>query len=169
MTLSYDSTLDDVTETSVRLYQRGKTYASRRWGGAVLSAVLFAFFGLLGFHSHETVNLPLICFAAAAWGAGLYWLTYNGSVRRRLKKYIVAQLPGAWPRPTRYEIKDGQLRGTTAGAPVSLALSDLAAVREDAGYLVLDFGGPQGLCVIPLRAFASAAEKAEFLAALGRG
>jgi hypothetical protein len=166
MTLSYASSLDDVVEPSVRLYLRGKTSAKNRLRSALIWAVAFAALAFLGFNSKQNVNLPVICIAAALWGAGLTWLTYKGAVRRRIAKYVATELAGPWPRTTDYEIKDGKLISTTSGVTISFALADLIAVSEDAKYLELTFGS-KGLCTIPLRAFADTDEKNAFRSAVG--
>lgn len=165
MKFTYESTLDDVVEPSVRLFVRSKTYATHRWRGAAIWGVAFAVFAAIGFRSKPDINLPLICVAAAAWGAGLTLLTYKGSVRRRIAKYVKTELPGGWPRITDYEITDDKLTGTTSGVSLTFNLADLTAVTEDAKFLELTFG-TKGLCTIPLRAFSSAEEKAAFLAAI---
>lgn len=171
MKLSYESTLDDLVEPSLRLYLRSKTYATTRWRGAAFCAAAFGIFAFLGFNAKENVNLPVICTAAAAWGAGLFLLTYKGTVRRRIKNYLANELKGGpWPRPADYEIKDGQLIGTGSGVNTRFALADFTGATEDGGRLELAFlnsaTGNQGLCVIPLRAFESTDEKNSFLAAL---
>ncbi len=165
MTLSYDSTLDDVVEPSVRLYQRGRTYKNQRWTGAAIWGAAFAVFAAIGFRSKPDINLPLICLAAAAWGAGLTLLTYKGTVRRRITKYVRTELKGDWPRTTDYTIADGKIVTTTSGVSVSFQLSDLTGVTEDGKYLELNFA-PKGLCTIPLRAFHDTDHKAAFLAQL---
>jgi len=166
MTFSYDSTLDDVSEVSVRLFLRSKTYATNRWRGAALCAAMFAAFAFLGFNAKENINLPAVCAAAAVWGAGLFLLTYKGSIRRRIKKYIATELKGPWPRPVVYEIKDGKLLSTTSGTTITFALSDLSSVTEDSRYLELTFDSANGIAVIPLRAFDDTYHKAAFLAQL---
>jgi len=167
MTLSYDSTLDDVTEASVPLILRSKTYATNRWRGALLCAAIFTAFAFLGFNAKENINLPVVCAAAAAWGAGLFLLTYKGSIRRRIAKYIASEMKGPWPLPTVYETTEGKLTSTTSGARTTYTLADLTAVQEDKRYLQLTFG-PKGLCLIPLRAFDDTDHKNTFLATLGR-
>lgn len=167
MTLSYDANLDDVAEPSVRLYLRGKTSAQNRLRSALIWAAAFAALAFLGFNSKENVNLPVVCLAAAAWGAGLTLLTYKGAVRRRIVKYVATELKGSWPRATTYEIKDGKVSSASSGVTISFALADLVGVSEDGKYLELSFGA-KGLCVIPLHAFEDSDHKAAFLAALGR-
>ena len=164
MTLSYESTLDDVTEASVRLFLRSKTYTTNRWRGALLCAAMFAAFAFLGFNAKKNINLPVVCAAAAAWGAGLFLITYKGSIRRRIKKYIASELKGPWPRPTVYEIKNGTLSSTTAGTTVTYALSDLSSVTTDTRYIELTYNTAQGIAVIPLRAFEDTDHKTAFLA-----
>ena len=166
MTLTYEASLTDVAEPSVRLFLRGKTYATHRWRGALLCAAIFAALAFLGFNAKEAINLPLVCFAAAAWGAGLFLLVYKSSVRRRVINYITTELKGPWPRPTVIEIKDGRLIRTTSGTPASFPLADLRSVVDDGHYLELVFG-PKSLCLIPLRAVDSTDEKHAFRALLG--
>ena len=168
MKLSYDSTLDDVVETSTRTFLRSPAYATNRWRGAVLCAAGFAVFGFLGFKDKDTINLPVVCIAAAAWGAGLYLLAYKSALRRRIASYAAGELTGEWPRATQCVVENGQLVTTTFGTSTAYTLAELSHVTEDAKVLELHFG-PKSTCMIPLRAFESAEEKAEFLAALRRG
>lgn len=167
MTLSYDSTLDDVVEAATRTFLRGKTYATNRWRGAVLCGAGFAVLAFLGFNAKSNVNLPVVCVAAAAWGAGLYLLAYKSAVRRRIASYVASELKGEWPRTTRCVIQDGRLVTTTFGTSTSYALAELSDVSEDAQVLELSFGS-KDTCLIPLRAFDSTDEKAGFLAAIHR-
>lgn len=164
--ISYESTLADVVEPSVRLYQRGRTYTTQRWTGVAIWGGAFAVFAAIGFRSKPDINLPLICLAAAAWGAGLTLLTYKGTVRRRITKYVRTELKGDWPRHTDYTVADGKLTSTTSGVSISFQLADLTGVTDDGKYLELNFA-PKGLCTIPLRAFDDTEHKAAFLAALG--
>lgn len=168
MKLSYDSTLDDVVETSTRTFMRSPTYVTNRWRGAVLCAVGFALFGFLGFKDKDTVNLPVVCIAAAAWGAGLYLLAYKSAVRRRIASYVAGELTGEWPRTTHCVIENGLLVTTTFGTSTTYPLAELSHVAEDSKVLELTFG-PASTCTIPLRAFDSVTEKAEFLAAVRHG
>lgn len=165
MTLHYESTLDDVVEAAFRRFLRGKAYTTTRWRGAVFCALAFAALAFLGFNAKEAVNLPVVCFAAAAWGAGLFLLVYKSSVRRRIKTYLAGELKGEWPRPAAFEIKDGQLIGTGAAASPAFALADFTGSVENSRWLELRFGEKEA-CVIPLRAFASPEEKSAFLSAL---
>ncbi|MDF3056014.1 MAG: hypothetical protein K0R17_229 [Rariglobus sp.] len=167
MKLTYEASLDDVIEPGVRLFMRGKTCATNRWRGALLCAAIFAVFAWLGFQSKENVNLPVVCLAAAGWGAGLFLLTYNGTVRRRIRKYATSEMKGPWPATTVIEIDAGKITSTTAGVTSAFELADLSDTAEDSNYLELRFGN-KGACVIPLRAFHSSGEKAAFLAATGR-
>lgn len=167
MKLTYESTLDDVVETAMRTFMRSPAYATNRWRGAVLCAAGFAVFGFLGFKDKDTINLPVVCIAAAAWGAGLYLLIYKSAVRRRIASYAAGELAGEWPRTTHCVVRDGQLVTTTFGTSTTYALAELSRVAEDAKVLELSFGS-QSACTIPLRAFDSAEEKAEFLAAIRR-
>lgn len=166
MTLTYEATLNEAAEPSVRLFARSRTYATNRWRGSLLCAAIFAVFAFLGFHSKPEVSLVAVCLAAAAWGAGLFLLTYKGSVRRRIVKYLADELKGDWPRTTTYVVQDGKLVSTTSGVSITFTLADLTGVSEDATYLELSFA-TKGLCTIPLRAFASAEVKSAFLAAIG--
>jgi pimeloyl-ACP methyl ester carboxylesterase len=127
----------------------------------------FGVFALLGFNAKPSVNLPLICFAAAAWGAGLFLLVYKDSVRRRITRYVASELKGPWPRLYRWEIKARQLICTSAGLTYTYNLADLTGVHEDGRWLELSFG-ERTSCVLPLRAFADTEEKARFLATVGQ-
>ena len=167
MKLIYDSTLDDVVETATRTFMRTPAYATNRWRGALLCAAGFAVFGFLGFKDKDTVNLPVVCIAAAAWGAGLFLLIYKSAVRRRIASYAAGELTGEWPRATHCVIENGQLVTTTFGTRTAYELAELSRVNEDTKVLELSFG-PLPTCTIPLRAFDCAEEKAEFLAAIRR-
>ena len=166
MKLTYETTLAEVAEAPVRLFLRGKTYATNRWRGALICAGAFGVFALLGFNAKPNVNLPVICVAAAAWGAGIYLLAYKSTVRRRITSYVANELTGSWPRTTDYEITATQLINTSDGQTFTYRLADLDRVSEDGRWLELSFG-ERGGCVIPLRAFADTEEKARFLAVLG--
>jgi hypothetical protein len=166
MTLTYDSTLDDVVETATRSFLRSAAYKTNRWRGAVLCAVVFGVLGFLGFHSAQNINLPVVCAVAAAWGAGLYLFGYKTSVRRRIAKYVATEMKGPWPRSTSLEITGGKLISVTAGASTTYPLADLTSVSEDTRFIELSFT-TKGLCLVPLRAFDDIGEKTRFLSAIG--
>ena len=167
MKITYESTLAEAVEAPLRLFLRGSTYAANRWRGACICAVAFGVFALLGFNAKPEVNLPVICAAATAWGAGLFLLVYKGSVRRRITTYVASELNGPWPRPTHYEVNGLQLICTSAGLTYTYRLDDLSGVHDDGRWLALSFG-ERAPCVLPLRAFADAEEKARFLATVGQ-
>lgn len=165
MKLSYESRLDDIVEPAVRLFLRSKTYQTNKWRGTLLCAVVFAVFAFLGFHARDAISIVWICMAAAAWGAGIYLLTYKGTVRRRIEKYVARQTEGKLPETTLYEVTSEKLNYTTLGVGITFPLADLIVIVEDAEYLELSFG-EKGICVIPLRAFSTPDEKAAFLSAV---
>ena len=167
MNVTHETTLAEATEAPLRLYRKGKIYATHRSRGAGICAGAFGVFALLGFNAKPSVNLPLICFAAAAWGAGLFLLVYKDSVRRRITRYVASELKGPWPRTSRWEIQARQLICTSAGLTYTYNLADLTGVHEDGRWLELSFG-ERTSCVLPLRAFADTEEKARFLAAVGQ-
>jgi len=167
MTLTYETTLAEAAEAPARLFQSGKSYATNRWRGALICAGAFGFFAMLGFNAKPNVNLPVICAAAAAWGAGIFLLAYKGMVRRRIIAYVASELKGTWPRRTNYAVNGAELICTSAGQTFTYRLAELAGVHDDGRWLELSFG-ERGLCVIPLRAFADTDEKSRFLAAVGQ-
>jgi hypothetical protein len=166
MTFTYETTLAEVSEAPVRLFLMGKTYATNRWRGALICVGAFGFFALLGFNAKPNVNLPVICVAAAAWGAGIFLLAYKSMVRRRITTYVASELKGTWPRRTDYAVNGAQLICTSAGQTFTYRLAELAGVHDDGRWLELS-SGERGLCVIPLRAFADTNEKVRFLTVLG--
>lgn len=166
MTFTYETTLAEAAEAPVRLFLSGKTYATNRWRGTLICAGAFGFFALLGFNAKPNVNLPVICVAAAAWGAGIFLLAYKSMVRRRIISYVASELKGTWPRRTDYAVNGAQLICTSAGQTFTYRRAELADVHDDGRWLELSFG-ERGLCVIPLRAFADTNEKVRFLTVLG--
>jgi hypothetical protein len=168
MKLSYESRLEDVSESAVRLFLRGKSYTSNRWRGAVLCAAVFTVFAFLGFHARGVINIVWICIGAAAWGAGLFLLTYKSTVRKRIASYVARETAGKLPHTTIIEITDAKIISTGAGIHMTFPLSALLAATEDKTHLELSFGD-KGICLIPLRAFSSEDEKTAFIAATQRG
>ena len=165
MKLSYESRLEDVSESAVRLFLRGKSYTSNRWRGAVLCAAVFALFAFLGFHARGVINVVWICAGAAAWGAGLFLLTYKSTVRKRIASYVARETAGKLPHTTNVEITGDKIISTGAGINVTFPLSALVSITEDKSHLELSFGD-QGLCLIPLRVFSSEGEKTAFIDAI---
>ncbi|MFA6959576.1 MAG: hypothetical protein WC205_02360 [Opitutaceae bacterium] len=166
MKFTYEAKLLDVVEPSFRLFKRTPAYAANRWRGAVICAVAFALFAFLGFHSKENINLLVICLGAGAWGGGLYLLTYRSTVRRRITKFVSAELKGSWPRTIRYELKNEKLTSKMNETVQTFALAKLTGVTEDKKFIELSFG-TKSPCVIPLRAFESTDEKTAFRSAIG--
>jgi hypothetical protein len=167
MKLTYEASREDIAETGIRMFFRGKAFATTRRRGAILCAVMFTVFAFLGFHARENVNLAVVCVAAAAWGAGLFLLTYKGAMRRRIQKYMTTEMHHSVPLVIVHEIKDGTITRTASGSTQAFSLADFTGSNEDARYLELAFGD-KGVCVIPLRAFPSTETKSAFLSAIGR-
>jgi hypothetical protein len=166
MKITYETTLAEAAEAPLRFFLRGKTYTTNRWRGTLICAGAFGFFGLLGFNAKPNVNLPVICVAAAAWGAGIFLLAYKSMVRRRITTYVASELKGTWPRRTDYTVNGAQLICTGAGQTFTYRRAELTEVHDDGRWLELSFV-ERGLCVIPLRAFADTNEKVRFLTVLG--
>lgn len=165
MRLSHETTLDDLVEPALRLYRRRRSYRVNRWRAMVVSAVVFGFFGLLGFRNQAGVNVPLLCAGAALWGAAIVHFTYDGLIRRSLRNHLTREFSATLPWTGEYRVDGEHLHLTARGATRTLPLADLRAVTADARWLELDFGD-NNLCVIPLRAFDDEAHKHAFLSAV---
>lgn len=165
MTLRHETTLDDLVEPALRLYRRRKGYRINRWLAMAVSAVVFAFFGLLGFRNQTDANVPLLCVGAALWGAAIVHFTYDGLIRRSLRNHLSREFGGSLPWTGEYRVDGEHLLVTARGATRSLPLAKLRAATADARWLELDFGD-HDLCVIPLRAFDNEAHRHEFISAV---
>ncbi len=165
MTLRHDTTLDDLVEPALRLYRRRKGYRVNRWRAMAISAVVFAFFGLLGFRNQTGANVPLLCVGAAIWGVAIVHFTYDGLIRRSLRNHLSREFGGSLPWTNEYRVDGEHLRVTARGATRSLRLAGLRDATADARWLELDFGD-NDLCVIPLRAFDNEAHRHEFMSAV---
>lgn len=165
MTVRFDSSPDDIAEHAVRHFVRGKTYATNRWRGAILCGLVFAVFGFLGFHSKETVNLAVVCGAAAAWGGGVFLLAYKGVVRGRIRTFVTKELAGKPQRSSSLEIGNGRLSSAGPCMAGAFLLNQLVSVADDGKWIELFFGG-QHVCLIPSRSFESTSEKEAFISAL---
>lgn len=167
MTLSHETRLEDIVESAVRRYRRTAAYTKNRWLGALISAAFFALFGFLGFHSRDTFSVAGICVAAACWGAGVFLIAYTRSIRKRIAHYVTSEMSHKLPATSRYELTRDALLQTTLGVTSAFPLSEFDSVHEDDAYVEFRFR-EQGPCVIPRRAFPSAAEHAAFVAAVRR-
>jgi hypothetical protein len=168
MTLTYEPTLEDLSEPSIRFYLRSGTAASSRWKSAAISGFLSAVLAYALVQARRPDLAVKAAFTAGALTAMLNGLLFLPGVRRRIRKYVSKQVSALMPLKTTYNIHNDSLHCETAGVTTTFSLSDLSEISEDEKRLEIAFG-PKGLCVLPLRAFRSPAEKEAFIAAIRGG
>lgn len=165
MKITYEADLDDVTETPLRLFMRTPGYQRNKWIFTAIYTFFFGLFAVLGFHDRPQNTVVALTIAAAVWGAAMNLLTYKNGVRRRIKKHVATETEGHLPATTSYEAIDDKVIRTSFGVSATFYRSELDGVKEDKNYIELSYG-EKGLCVIPLRALPSDAEKDAFIAAV---
>lgn len=164
MTVSYQATLEDLTEAATRSFLRTRTFRVDRLRTALVTA---AFLGAIFIALTWQENVEMRCWGIAfgfGFGGVIPFVAHPELVRSRLRKYIRRELGASLPIVT-YSIHEGRLVYESRGVIISFALADLTAVSENKGVLELDFGDI-GISIVPLRAFKTATEKSQFMAAL---
>lgn len=164
MTVSYQATLEDLTEAATRSFLRTRTFRVDRLKSTIVNA---AFLGAIFIALTWQENLEMRCWGIAfgfGFGGVIPFVAHPELVRSRLRKYLRRELGASLPIVT-YSIHEGRLIHESRGVIISFALADLTAVSENKGILELDFGN-KGITILPLRAFKTATERSEFMAAL---
>lgn len=163
MIISYIAELDDVAEPSIRMYLRSKSARDNRIISSIstfiLTWVLLSFLGMWS-HSYPFVIAALL---VALVIATFTYLRHPSAAAKRIRKYIQKEHGTLIPSNTVYTLTPDQIQCASRGVTLTFCISDLSLVSEDEKRLEMRFG-EKGLCIIPLRAFASPNEKAEFLA-----
>ena len=162
MNLTYQATLEDISEPAIRHYLRSKSAKKNRIQSTVVGAVLSAAAMAFVFREREASQILVFsCFGLIA-GAALNYFTYQSTVRKRITKHIRLETEGKLPSTTSYLFADNQLICDSLGASITLNLIDLTSIHEDAERMEIVFGDV-GLCTIPLRAFETAEQKCLFI------
>lgn len=165
MKLTYESTLDDLTDPSVRFFMRSETYRRGRIRNALVGALSgSAVGGLFGITRSDTIFATYAILGAVV-GATISYLTTPGSTKRSIRKHLERETRGRLPALTVYTFEEKKVVVDHLGVTTAFQLEDIEDIAEDAGRLDISFGDV-GLCTIPLRAFKDDEEKAAFLAKL---
>jgi len=167
MTLKYNVTLEELAEPMVRHYMRTKTAPQARmqmalWSGAGCFLLFYVNDKVTG-RDHNVLFVTSISMACIV----LCYLGYKRGVRMRIQKYLARERKEPFPAPQRVSIQSGNLEYESSGVIYLLSLADITLIAEDEKSLEVVFGS-KGLCVIPLHAFDSAEQKAEFVGKLER-
>jgi hypothetical protein len=162
MTLSYESTLNDLAQLAIRQFSRSETARKNRLSSAFWAAFTATVFIAILFRDEPVEVNALWCFVAATVGSLIAYCIYPISTKKRIRKYVERELGKSIPALTRYTVGDDTIQCESFGATIIFRLEDLKEIAEDSEVLELSFGS-KGLCVIPLRAFKNPEEKITFI------
>jgi hypothetical protein len=118
MRIEYETTLDEIADTHLRVAERSKLARRRRWLDTLWVAVLTAAFLVLWL-SLRGATLTEICIYAglgALLGSGAYWLNFRRGMKRRVLKHLQEQMQGDDPLHFAVELRDDCIwaqQGTT--------------------------------------------------------
>ena len=162
MTLSYQATIEDVTEPSLRVFFRSRSARDNQIKSTIIGAVFMAAAGCYIARRWEPTTLIIAGLVGAIAGALLNYFTYKPTATRRIRKYMKRETEGRIPAQTTYSLKEDRIECECLDVIVSFSLADLESVTEDSERIELYFGN-KGLCTIPIRAFSSDVEKSKFI------
>jgi hypothetical protein len=162
MNLTYQATLEDISEPAIRHYLRSQSAKKNRRQSTVIGMVICAAAAAFVFRDSEGTKLLFFTIIGAITGGVLNFYTYKSTVKKRITKHMRLETEGRLPSQTTYRIQENELICDCLGATITFQILDLAEIKEDNERMELNFGDV-GLCTIPLRAFESAEEKQIFL------
>jgi hypothetical protein len=167
--IRFDATIDeyiDVHERYLRLSDAGRSLRRRSIGGVALvsAGALFLMFTLMSDRSTGAILVGLVLaglYGTLGWP--LHRTIHDGATRRRLKRFLRAELDGDGPWTCEMELRPEGFWSRSGGAELTLPWRDLRSVEPAGDDLQLLFRG--GVVVARARAFASAEDRAAFAAA----
>lgn len=166
MRIEYTVTLEDIAETQIRHYLRGKAYATQRLSEpffAALAGVVIFYVFCISLASHIWWGY-LATFVSVFF---LISLTTKITVSDRIRKQLKRELGPHLPAPVIYEVTDSQLSSLFREVTVTYPLESLQEIREEAGKMEIFFN-QDTFANIPLRAFRDDTHKSEFISLLKR-
>jgi len=167
MTLSYDASLDDITEPHLRQYFRTSTARNTRTRSVLYGAIIIGAAIYFVARESDPTSLALAVLFGAAVGSALNFFTFRSSMTKRFRKHLSKETEGRLPARTIYSFEPGHIKCSCLGAAITFSLLGLESITEDEKYLELRFEN-KGLCTIPLRVFSTPTEKDDFLQEIKR-
>jgi hypothetical protein len=162
MILSYEAKLEDFLESTVRQFFRTSTARDNRIRSTLVGALIMGAVGWFTAREWEPLPISIATLASACVGAALNYFTFRMTVTSRLRNYLRKQFADRLPARVEYSFEHGHIKCATLGTTVTFSLRDLESLAVDGSYLELSFGRT-GLCTVPLRVFATPAEKEAFV------
>jgi len=165
MRLEYTPTLSEISEASIRMFLRSKTYRIQKISTPLKIVLIVGFFAFLLTQSLSPMVSWAIIFTLMAFFGISSMASYKNAVSRSISKHIKRQFEGLEITPTEYLMEPGKLKIKSMNVVTAFALSELTEVNEDFYYIELFFEN-RGLCVIPRRVFIDDSEKLKFIQAV---
>ena len=159
--IAYESTIDEATESAVRMTELVGTIRMWRWIGLVWTPFLFILLFLL----LDELVAKLVLGTVASVLFAVYWLSnYKNILRKRLRKVLIKARGTDKPIPSEYELVEDGLVFRQLGVELRFSWANAASVRETENSIEI-LMVPTGIAAIPTRIFSSAGQRRNFSAA----
>jgi hypothetical protein len=168
----YDATVDECVDTSLRAFRRTATHARTRLrsrlfvGGCFALGMFFTILQESGDSFAIDIVLPLTLVAGAIVAA-VYGPVHNHLHVRQMRRFFLERFKGAPTLHCRVELRPDGLWARSADMDVSIPWQRVTGIVEASAGVEL-WTDPMGLCLVPLRAFATTADYRAFVDAATR-
>jgi hypothetical protein len=169
----YDSTVDECVDASLRAFRRTDTHTRTRLKSRLFVGACFAagmFFAMLQ-ASHGDSFVIEVAVPVALVGGAIMALLY-GPIQdrvhaRTMRRFFVERFKGAPTMHCRVELRTDSLWTRSTGIDLSVPWQRVTDVVDTSAGVEF-WLDPMALCVVPSRAFATAADRRAFVDAATR-
>jgi hypothetical protein len=159
MKIAYESTIDEATESAVRITELVGTIRTWRWAGLIWTPFIFILLFLL----LDEVVAKLVLGSIASVLFAVYWLSnYKNKLRKRLRKVLIKARGTDKPVPSEYELDHDGLIFRQPGVELRFSWATIASVKQTENSVEI-LMVPNGIAVIPTRIFSSQEQQSSWM------
>jgi hypothetical protein len=165
--LTYDATIDDAVDVSLRIVRRTHAFRTQmQWSviAAGIGSALAFFAAWMYIVGTSLLNVVLGSVVGILFGivfAAIFRRFFEKEILKQQRKVVAEQFGGKATLQSELELRPDAVWVRQAGMEMLFPWTVCTSVRNNAGDIEMTF--TPGLCVIPNRHFASAAERQAFL------
>jgi hypothetical protein len=160
MRIAYESTIDEATESALRVTEivgAGRTW---RWAGLIWTPFIFVPLFLL----LDDLAAKIVVGSVASGLFAVYWLSnYKNVLRKRLRRVLIKTRGTDRPVPSEYELSNDGIVFRQFGQELRFSWVSVAGVKVTETSIDVKMT-PAGIAVIPTRIFGSPQEQKSWVA-----
>ncbi|GMV99964.1 MAG: hypothetical protein AMXMBFR84_11030 [Candidatus Hydrogenedentota bacterium] len=161
MHIQYEMTVDDIVDAQIRSIRRSGVHQQWRVESAVYMAFISALLVLVLVRDPIVVAV-FMAVAAGVLGAILQWFVYEGSMRKRMKKYVLEAYKGNAPKLFQVELRPDAIWTQSGYTQIVFDWRDVNEIVEDEE--VIEFLMNGGYFLVRKARLSSATTAADFVA-----